>query len=62
MKKVIALTLALMMCMLLVACAGISDLFGGGSNNGPATPPADPPRTLWEKTVYLSVCGDLYAP
>ena len=57
MKKVIALTLALMMCMLLVACAGISDLFGGGSNNGPATPPADPPRTPTIRGDSVTVFG-----
>lgn len=57
MKKVIALTLALMMCMLLVACAGISDLFGGGSNNGPATPHADPPRTPTIRGDSVTVFG-----
>ena len=57
MKKIIALTLALMMCMLLVACAGISDLFGGGSNDGPATPSADPPRTPTIRGDSVTVFG-----
>ena len=55
MKKVIALTLALMMCMLLVACAGISDLFGGGK--GPATPNADPSRTPTIRGDSVTVFG-----
>lgn len=57
MKKITALTLALMMCMLLVACAGISDLFGSGSNNGPATPSADPPRTPTIRGDSVTVFG-----
>ena len=57
MKKIIALTLALMMCMLLVACAGISDLFGSGSNNGPAAPSADPPRTPTIRGDSVTVFG-----
>ena len=57
MKKVIALTLALMMCMLLVACAGIGDLFGNGSGNGQATPDADPPRTPTIRGDSVTVFG-----
>ena len=45
MKKVIALTLALIMCMILASCATISGLLGGGGNDGPAPTPAEKPRT-----------------
>ena len=57
MKKIIALTLALMMCMLLVACAGISDLFGNSSNTGSVTPPADLPRTPTIRGESVTVFG-----
>ena len=57
MKKVIALTLALMMCMVLASCSVLGGLLGGGDNNGPVTPSADPPRTPTIRGDSVTVFG-----
>ena len=56
MKKIIALTLAFMMCMLLASCAALGGIFGGG-NDGPATPPGEKPRVPTVRDGSATVFG-----